>query len=252
MNETTAFCSGHANSCAMVARLHELKNPPDIVIFCDTGLEFNEVYDYLDSFEKKIGIEIIREDASKSRPDFKFENWFNKPWCSGKHKGEIHGMPLQCGSCWHHRNAKDTIYRKHERKSSHTFCGYTRDEKTRRMKPPKGKADDFYKYPLIEWNWSAENSIWYLKNRIGLPHPLYEPEIGFKRLGCSICPYQSGESLEIIYFKYPEIWDYMLELERRSPHGFIDVKTIRGKSFNSLEDVSDYLDREFTRQSKLL
>ena len=235
----------------MVARMHELKTPPDRVVFCETGLEFYEVYDYLDAFEKKTGIDIIREDATKLKPEYKFENWFYKPWCSGKHEGKIHGMPLQCGSCWHHRNAKDTIYKKYHKISAHIMCGYTREESHRKMKTPKGKPTDFFKYPLVEWNWSAENSIWYLKNRVGLPHPLYEPGIGFKRLGCSICPYQSGESLEIIYFKYPEIWDYMLKLEKKSPHGFIDAKIIRGKTFNSLEDVSDYLDRESTKQQRL-
>lgn len=249
--ETTAFCSGHANSCAMVARMHELKQAPDRVVFCETGLEFYEVYDYLEDFEKKTGIEIIREDASKIREDFKFENWFNKSWCSGKHEGKIHGMPLQCGSCWHHRNAKDTIYRKYHKISSHIFCGYTRDELNRRMKPPKGKSSDFFKYPLIEWGWSAESSIWYLKNRLNLAHPLYEPEIGFKRLGCSICPYQSGEALEIIYNKYPKIWEYMLELEEKSPNGFFNQKSLRGKTYFSLVDIGDHLDRENTKQSKL-
>ena len=250
--ETTAFCSGHANSCAMVARMHEIKTPPDRVVFCETGLEFEEVYDYLYKFEKKIGIEIIREDITKTKPQYKFENWFIKPWCSGKHEGKIHGIPLQCGACWHHRNVKDTIYRKYYKISDNVFCGFTRDEKGRMMKVPNGKKSDFFKYPLIEWGWSAENSIWYLKNRIGLKHPLYEPDIGFKRLGCSICPYQSGEALEIIYNKYPKIWDYMIELEEKSPCGYFNQKSLRGNTFRSLAEMQDFLDRETTRQMRLI
>lgn len=251
MLETTAFCSGHANSCAMVARMYELSQEPDRVVFCETGLEFYEVYDYLDKFERKLGIEIIREDISIKRPEYKFENWFNKPWCKGAKVGEIHGMPLQCGACWHHRNVKEKIYHKYYKISDFIFCGFTRDERNRRLKPIKGKNHDFFQYPLIDWGWSSENSIWYLETRLNLPHPLYHGDIGFKRLGCSICPYQNGEAFEIIFNKFPEIWDYMLELEEKSPHGFIDVKTIRGRSFKSLIEMGDFFDMENTRQMKL-
>jgi len=250
-NETTAFCSGHANSCAMVARLHELKQRPDRVVFCETGLEFDEVYDYLDKFERCLGIEIIREDASKERQELKFENWFNKPWCSGKHSGEIHGMPQQCGACWHHRNVKHKIYVKYNKISSQVYVGFTRDEIGRRMKKPNGKPSDFFVYPLIDWGWSADSSIWYLKNKLGLTHPLYESDIGFKRLGCSICPYQSGEALEIIYLKFPKIWEYMLSLEEKSPNNYFYQKSLRGMTFWSLDEMSNYLDRENTKQMKL-
>lgn len=251
IEEITAFCSGHANSCAMVARLHELRSPPGRVVFCETGLEFDQVYEYLDNFERKLGIEIIREDVTKEKPQYKFENWFVKPWCSGQHEGEIHGVPKQCGACWHHRNVKDPIYKKYDKISSHAMIGYTRNETSRIMKTPVGKPKDYYLYPLIDWGWSADNSIWYLKNRLGLPHPLYEDEVGFKRLGCSICPYQSGEAFEILYYKYPKVWEYMIHLEDVGNGPYFNNKSLRGNTFSSLHEMENFLEREKTKQTRL-
>ena len=60
-----AMLSGGQDSSAMTLRMLELGMKIDYIIFCDTGLEFQEMYDYinkLDSFfQRKYGIKINRK-----------------------------------------------------------------------------------------------------------------------------------------------------------------------------------------------
>ena len=55
--------SGGKDSTAMLLRLLEEGMPVDIVLFCDTGLEFPQLYRHVDKVEHDIGREITRVKA---------------------------------------------------------------------------------------------------------------------------------------------------------------------------------------------
>lgn len=50
--------SGGKDSTAMLLRLIEEKRPIDLILFCDTGLEFPQMYDHLKKLEQYIGRKI--------------------------------------------------------------------------------------------------------------------------------------------------------------------------------------------------
>ena len=50
--------SGGKDSTAMLLRLIEEKRPIDLILFCDTGLEFPQMYDHLKKLEQHIGRKI--------------------------------------------------------------------------------------------------------------------------------------------------------------------------------------------------
>ena len=52
--------SGGKDSTAMLLRLLEEQRPVDLIIFCDTGLEFPQMYEHLNRLEAYIGRPIIR------------------------------------------------------------------------------------------------------------------------------------------------------------------------------------------------
>lgn len=191
MNETVAFWSGHANSSAMVLRMIEIKQAPDLIVHACTRAEFDFVYDFMEKFQKKIDREIIFEDMAKDRPDKEFMNFFNKSWCRGNHIGEIHGMPMSMSPCWHNRNVKQPVYNKYEKLARETYTGFHIGERHRCLMRWFNK-----RYPLIEWGWNAKNSIEYLRKR-DIPHLAYDI-YGFERLGCWFCPRQSDTALYII------------------------------------------------------
>ena len=225
MMETTAFWSGHANSSAMVLRMIEMKQAPDRIVHAITRAEFDIVYDFMEKFQKICEVEIIFEDMAIDRPDKEFKNFFNKPWCKGNFCGEIHGMPLASHPCWHNRNVKQPVFDKYETISSETYTGFHVGERHRCLKGRTTK-----RYPLIEWGWTAKDSIEYLRKR-GIPHLAYDL-YGFDRLGCYYCPKQSETALYIIYKNFPDKFQVMLDMELDSPHGFR-----KGKSLQELVDI---------------
>ena len=63
--------SGGKDSTAMLLRLLEEKRPVDLILFCDTGLEFPQMYEHLARLEAYIGRPIIRLKAERN-----FEYYF--------------------------------------------------------------------------------------------------------------------------------------------------------------------------------
>ena len=47
--------SGGKDSTAMLLRLIEEGYPIDLILFCDTGLEFPQMYDHIEKVQKYIG-----------------------------------------------------------------------------------------------------------------------------------------------------------------------------------------------------
>lgn len=134
-------------------------------------------------------------------------------------------MPKAADPCWHNRNVKQPVFNKWESRCRETYTGFTINERHRALKTHHNK-----RYPLIEWGWTAKDSIEYLRKR-GIPHLGYDL-YGFDRLGCWCCPKQGDTSLYIIYKNRPELFQQMLDMEENSPHGFR-----KGKSLSELVDI---------------
>jgi len=213
MQETAAFWSGHANSSAMILRMIEKKDSPDLIVHAVTRAEFNIVYDFMEKFQKICDVEIIFEDIATNNPNKEFMNFFNKPWCKGNHIGIIHGMPYASHPCWHNRNIKQPVYNKYEKKCSITYTGFHCGERNRVLKNRLNK-----RYPLIEWGWNDKDSLEYLRKK-DIPHLAYD-KYGFERLGCWFCPRQKDSALYIIFKNFPEQFEILLDMEDKSPHGF--------------------------------
>ena len=58
-----ASLSGGKDSTAMVLRLVEEKWPLDLILFCDTGLEFPEMYTHVEQLEKELPVPVVRRKA---------------------------------------------------------------------------------------------------------------------------------------------------------------------------------------------
>ena len=65
--------SGGKDSTAMLLRLIEEKRPIDLILFCDTGLEFPQMYEHLKKLQQYIGREITYLKAEHS-----FEYYFSE------------------------------------------------------------------------------------------------------------------------------------------------------------------------------
>lgn len=63
--------SGGKDSTAMLLRMLEEKMPVDIILFCDTGLEFDAMYKHIDKLEK-----YINKPITKLKAPHPFEYYF--------------------------------------------------------------------------------------------------------------------------------------------------------------------------------
>lgn len=54
--------SGGKDSTAMLLRMVELNMPVDIILFADTGMEFEEIYSHIESIEEYLGVRAYLEN----------------------------------------------------------------------------------------------------------------------------------------------------------------------------------------------
>lgn len=65
--------SGGKDSTAMLLKMIEEDIPIDCILFCDTGLEFPQMYEHIDRVEKETGLSITRVKAEQSFEYMMFE-----------------------------------------------------------------------------------------------------------------------------------------------------------------------------------
>ena len=86
--------------------------------------------------------------------------------------------------------------------------GYYRDRKAKGIKPV---------YPLVEWKITRYNCIKIIKE-----HGLKVPE----KSGCWLCPFQSKKRLLWLRNKHPELFQKIVELEKRRGNHSLKEKPI--------------------------
>lgn len=138
--------SGGKDSTAMLLMMLERGLPVDEIIFCDTGLEYPEVYEHIKAVEKFIGrqitvlqpphtFEYFLADIVKTKGERAGEHGYGWPcrkdqrWCTGQLKEKVAARYL--------KNAGDyTLY-----------IGIAADEPTRHYR----EIAKNIRHPLFEW-----------------------------------------------------------------------------------------------------
>lgn len=238
-----AMLSGGQDSSAMTTRLLELGYQVDYIVFCDTSLEFDEMYEYIDKldamYQRVYGISITRIKPRKS-----FKDWYLTEVTRGENAGMIRGMPLITAPCYWRREAKDVAFTdwiKTEGISDFTkYVGFVHHEYDRWR--------DMEKYnvicPLAEWKWNENEVKQYLRENM-IENPIYQH---FSRTGCAICPKQS-DSFYNVYRYYPDQWEKAKQIEKeiydlRKQRGEKQIPAYHTKKF------SWQLEKDFIKKDK--
>jgi len=236
-----ASISGGQDSTAMTVRLLELGMPLDYIIFCDTGNEFPQMYEYLDRLDKWLlktyNIGITRLKGKNTLHDLCFT-----PFTKGKHKGDLRGMPFASGRSFCTRVLKKNVSDKFCRslKDDITcYIGYVYHERKRIHKSDKSFIT--YKFPLVEWKWNEDKISNYLKTKT-LYNNLYDH---YTRTGCMFCPKQSLDSWYALYSNYPALFNEAKEWENQAIKHNAYIKHFRADY--SLHD----LEFRFEKKKKL-
>lgn len=202
--------SGGQDSTAMTIRLLELGCPVDYIVFSDTGLEHDDMYEYIDKldefFKRKYNKGILR-----LYPKHSFEHWTFGKTTKGEKIGMIRGTPRVAIPCFWRREAKEyplTRWLKEKGiKDFIKYVGYTSTE----TKRASGMEEFNYQAPLIDWGWDEQDVQKYLKEN-QMENKLYQH---FSRTGCAVCPKQRIDAKYMIWKHYPKHWNYMVDVEER-------------------------------------
>lgn len=212
--------SGGKDSTAMLLRLFEEKRPVDMILFCDTDLEFPQMYDHIDKLERYIGKPITRLKAKypfelyfyeyhpkRKNPILEQYNGMSWPgphnrWCTGIMKTRIVDAYLK-----EFREEYDLV----------EYVGIAFDE-SERMHDKE--------YPLVEWKMTEKDCLAYCYERGFDWGGLYEI---FNRVSCWCCPLQPLEELRKLRRNFPELWkrlEYMDEHTWRQFRADYSVKQL--------------------------
>jgi len=205
--------SGGKDSTAMLLRMLEEGWPVDIVLFCDTGLEYPAMYEHIKKVEKNTGREITRLKADQD-----FEYLFAEVPIS-RPRNEVFNQkygPIQNGYGWagpRMRWCTEKLkgqprerFLKPLKEKYHIieYVGLAADEGYRMSRKCNQRAD--VRHPLIEWGMTEADCLKYCTDRGYDWGGLYDL---FKRVSCWCCPLQSLAELRKLYKNFPALWEQL-------------------------------------------
>lgn len=242
--------SGGKDSTAMLLRMIEEKMPIDIILYCDTGLEFPEMEAHIDKVEEYIGRKIIRLKAEK---DFMYwasehESVIRSDKIPSILKGTIqkgYGYPTAM-SRWCTKILKTELIEKYLRNLKKKYnviqyIGIAYDE-------PKRIKDDLNKiYPLFLWKMVEKDCLNFCYARGFDWNGLYEI---WDRVSCWCCPLQALEDLRKLKKYRPELWKKLSEMDEK-------ISKTRRPNFQHTKSLTDIerrfeVEDEFIKQGKKL
>lgn len=205
--------SGGKDSTAMLLRMIEEDMPIDIILYCDTGLEFPEMGEHIRKVEKYIGREIavIKSDKDYMWYASEKEVIRRTTRVSGVNPGDItrgYGWSNMFAR-WCTKHLKVEVIDRYlrglrEEYDLIQYVGIAADE------PQRIKDDKVY--PLVNWGMIESDCLRYCYDRGFDWGGLYEI---WNRVSCWCCPLQSLEDLRKLKKHRPELWLKLKEMDAR-------------------------------------
>ena len=183
--------SGGKDSTAMLLLMIERDMPIDMVLSADTGMEFPEMYEHLAKLDEHLfrerGIHITTLRHPKGFEYLMFDEPKQKPRSlenRAKLTKEVNRLKGELGAIHYVGIAADEAWR----------C---KDER----------------YPLVEWGITEAQALQACYDRGFDFGGLYEI---YHRVSCWCCPFQRIDELRKLRKHHPELWEKLLELDRRA------------------------------------
>lgn len=244
-----ASVSGGKCSTAMVIRMLEENMRIDEMVFFNSGWEFPIMIKQVKKLAKYTGLKL-----TILKPDPTFEEiLYQIPVARkrGPDKGEVyrhgHGWPVH-NRRWNDREMVNVLNR-HCKHSIH-YIGYPFERKDKAKMKDRSRSpllDNEFdtkktfeevtdlskkkntRYPLVEWCMDGADCLKFCK-RHGFEYGDFYK--GRDRAGMFCCPLQSMGSIKLLREQFPELWRYMLEVDKKIEPNF---GFNHGKTVNELE-----------------
>lgn len=198
------------DSLAMLLRLLEEDKPLDEVVFYDTGMEFQAIYNIRDKIKLLLQEKNIKFVELKPNYDFEYK-MFEKP--VKKRNGTIgYGYSWCGGRCrWGTTDKLKTIEKYTQ--GNYEYIGIASDETKRILKERKPNK----LMPLVEWGMSEQDCIEYCHSQ-----GYYWQESNIElysildRVSCWCCANKNLKELKNYYLYLPKYWEKLKQLQLRT------------------------------------
>lgn len=215
--------SGGKDSTALIILMIKKKVKIDEIVFCDTGLEFPEIYDHITEVENKLSINI-----KKIKSDYSFEYWMKKyKKKKGKNIDKLGYSWPDHRVRWCTKKLKTDVIRQYIKKTQSNnkevieYHGITYDELSRTFKNNDGRN---IKYPLCDMKLTSKDTLKICYENGFNWNGLYNFH---KRANCYCCPLQSLKELKHLYIHYPKLWKNIRYLDSGTWRKFRKDYTIK-------------------------
>ena len=234
-----ANLSGGKDSSCMVLKLLEEKYPVDLILFCDTQLEFFEMYNHLDKFEQYIK-RYTDIGITRIKPDKPFEYYFSEHEIHHRknsvatHKGYGWAGPKMRWCTNRLKTQPRERFLRELRKKYNVieYVGIAADEQYRLKR--KNNQRENCRHPLVEWGMTEADCLQYCYDRGFGWGGLYEK---FSRVSCWCCPLQPLSELRILYHEFPNLWEQLKQWDSQTFRKFrADYSVIELEKRFKLED----------------
>ena len=202
----------------MVLKLLEKEMPLDEVIFFDTGMEFNSIYNNRDKLRQILinkGIQftelhdkenfyykmLVKPVKYKNKEDKEYPYHYGYEWCGGRCRWGTTGKLSAIKKHYKNTYGDEQIYE---------YIGIAYDEQDRIIDNP-------YKlYPLVEWNMTEKDCLQYCYNNgYNWEEDGIELYSVLDRVSCWCCSNKNLKELKNIYQYLPKYWQMLRGLQSR-------------------------------------
>lgn len=202
------------DSLAMLLRLLEENKPLDEVVFYDTGMEFEAIYNIRDKI-----IEILKQRNIKFtelKPKCKFcYKMFDKP-VKAKNGTTHYGYSWCGGRCRWGTTEKLSALEKYC-KGAVEYVGIAVDEPKRLEKERKGNKQ----FPLAEWNMTEKDCLQYCYDKgYNWLEDGVELYSILDRVSCWCCANKNLKELKNYYLYLPKYWNKLKQLQSKTDRPF--------------------------------
>lgn len=212
-------CSFGKDSLAMVLRLIEKDYPLDEVIFFDTGMEFQAIYNNVEKLSKILLDKKIKFSILKDKYSFEFNAFqrevhkkdgtiaYGYDWCGGMRRWGTAGK-LSAINRHYKENYDDEVVIE--------YVGIAVDERDRIEKYRLKRTKSVKLYPLVEWGMTEQDCLNYCysngwnwqENGIDLYEIL-------DRVSCWCCANKNQKEIKNIMMYVPEYWERIKVYEKK-------------------------------------
>lgn len=204
--------SGGKDSTAMLLKMKELGMRIDLILYCDTTVEFPVMYDHIKKVEECVGIPI-----TVLKNDNGFEYYLLKYEPKKRNGTKQIGLSFPDSKVrWCTRYLKTDVIRKYLTKLKKQYniieyVGLAADEEYRLERENNQKEN--VRHPLVDWGWTEADALQYCYEKGFDFGGLYEL---FNRVSCWCCPLQPLSELRVLRKEFPELWAKLLDWQSKT------------------------------------